>query len=194
MTRSRRVLSMVAGVLCLALAGCTAGPPSRPAVTAAPPADPMAGLFPQIAAAGPRQLGPTCLTDREIQADLFTRLRTQMMVTGLTCAALLDRPELFTAYQGFLHTHGDVVLLVQQELGWVLSRGRPGSPDRLFDTYVTGLANEESVLAADISPVRYCTLRSDQFQTASRFTAWDLQAYLDEAWRRQVALYPRCAA
>lgn len=134
------------------------------------------------------------MTDREIQADLFTRLRTQMMVTGLTCAALLDRPELFNAYQGFVHTHGDVVRLVQRELGWVLSRGRPGNPDRLYDTYITGLANEESVLAADISPVRYCTLRSDQFQVASQFTAWDLQAYLDEAWRRQVELYPRCAA
>lgn len=195
MPTPRCSLSALLVIVCFAVAGCTTGQPARsPEPLAVVREDPMAGLFPQISETGPRHLNSVCMTDRQIQADLFTRLRTQMMVTGLTCASLLERPDLFYSYQGFLQNHGNVVRVVQQELGWVLSAGRSGRADRLYDTYVTGLANEESVLAADISPARYCSIRSSQFQRASQFSAWDLQAYLDEAWRREVELYPRCAA
>lgn len=134
----------------------------------------------------------SCLTDSEIAAEQFIKLHTVLMVTGLTCNGAFQDPQLFGHYQTFTINHQDRVRDAQQVLARFLGRYRSGNPNRLFDTYRTELANDESLLVLDVSPTAYCRAQYQRFYDLAELDEEDLQAYIDEAVDRYREYYLSC--
>ena len=134
----------------------------------------------------------SCLTDTEIAAEQFIMLHTVLMVTGLTCNRAFSDPELFGHYRTFTFNHQDRVRDAQQVLARFLGRYRQGNPNRLFDTYRTEMANDESLLVMDVSPTAYCRAQQQRFYDLAELGAEELQAYLDQAVDRYREHYLSC--
>src|SRR5690606_22051810 len=128
------------------------------------------------------------------EADQFIRLHTYLMVTGLSCQEQLRNPNLFVEYSAFTADHGRRLRDAQSVLGQFLRSQLRGNNARLFDTYRTEMANDESKVVSDVSSGRYCQARGQQFTSARGFNEIELQAYLDEAVERYRATYNACSA
>src|SRR3546814_14616576 len=84
------------------------------------------------------------MTEDEMLADHFIKLRTEIMITGLTCPVPYQDPDLYTRYVDFTFEHQDRILASQKVLGRLLGRIKKGRNDRLFDSFHKKLANTES--------------------------------------------------
>lgn len=166
-----------AAVAVLLLAGCAGSDDVAERVDEAQ----LAALFPDIVDYQPSYPPGTCMTDEEIRADQLTKLRTEMMITGLSCPAQYRDPDLYARYVGFTTSHQDWIRDSQDTLGRVLQRSQRGNPERLFDSYLTEMANNESQNVSKVSTARYCQARWQQFNAVSQFDDEDLQHYLDVA-------------
>jgi hypothetical protein len=181
-------MTLLVGV---SLAACNAEPPPPPP---APPPDPLAGLFPpQVAeyydVAHP---GDACLSEAELRSEMLIRLRNDLMVASLTCRSAYGGQEAFADYVDFTVTHQERIRESQHVLGDFLGRYLGGSRARLFDTYITEMANVEAQTVIAMGPPAYCSARRQQFDRAVEFDAVALNEYLDEAMRRFRSEYAMC--
>lgn len=133
----------------------------------------------------------TCLTDEEIEAEAMIVLHNVLMVTGLQCDAYVSDP-LFYRYTAFTATHQNSLRDAQTVLGQYLGRHKSGNRNRLFDTYRTRLANDESQLALRLSPKQYCQARIQQFSEVADFVAEEFRAFAREAADRRRNAYKTC--
>lgn len=133
-----------------------------------------------------------CVTEDEMAADILARVRTEMMLIGLTCHSIYDEPTLYNRYVDFTVGNRDVIVDAQRTVGGFLGRYQRGSRARLFDTYITELANEESEVIRAESAWRYCESRRDRFFTFAEMQEPDLQAYLSEVADTAQDLYTPC--
>lgn len=169
-------------------AAAVAPPAAGSAVAAA--RDPM---FPDLVAFAPtNHPAGSCVTEDELVADQFIRLHTEMMVAGLTCQGAYGDPGLFTKYAEFTRDHQDRVRDSQSVLADFLGKYMSGNQNRLFDTYRTEMANDESQLVIDVSAGRYCQAMRDKFYAAADFGTGDLDSYLDEALAHYRSKYQVC--
>lgn len=134
----------------------------------------------------------SCLTESEIAAEQFIMLHTVLMVTGLTCNGAFRDPQLFGHYQTFTVNHQDRVRDAQQVLARFLGRYQRGNPNRLFDTYRTELANDESLLVLDLTPTNYCRAQYQRFYDLAELNEEGLQDYIDRAVDRYREHYLSC--
>lgn len=198
--RRRRLGAALVAASVLALAGCvtsdSAGTPETVArVIEAETGQPHGPLFPEL----PMQAASVhpangCLTADEAAAHHIVRLHTELMVTGLTCRAYFEDEGLFDHYQTFTYEHQDSIRASQRTLANYLARYRSGNSNRLFDTYRTGMANNESLLVQSLSASRYCSARRDQFYAAARLTPAEMGDYLTQAAERYRDSYTACGS
>lgn len=151
--------------------------------------DPM---FPDLVAFETRHPEGACTTDNEVLADQLVRLHTQLMITGLTCHAPYDDPDLFVTYFDFTQAFQHRIRDSQRTLGDFLGRYMGGNRNRLFDTYRTRIANAESQTVIDVSAARYCAAQQERFYRVTTFGEEDLSAYLQEAATHYRPHYPAC--
>lgn len=171
----------------LALAAC-----SGPDETVPDDAQLADELFPEVVDYRPAYPPGTCMTEEEILADQFMKLRTEMMITGLTCPAQYQDPTLFRRYVTFTADHQERIRDSQRMLGALLSRIKKGSGKRLFDTHVTEMANTESHAVSTVSTGLYCQARWQQFNAVAAFDNEDLRRYLEQAAERHRDAYDVC--
>ena len=204
----RNVIWMAAALL--ALTGCqtdgslkspqsarpVAAPPADAAASTAPtrPGSPDHPMFPELAAFEPGRLPGACMTESELHADQFIRLHTAMMVAGLTCNVSFSDDNVFAHYQSFTITHQSMIRSSQRVLANYLGRHGSGNRHRLFDTYRTEVANDESQLVIDVSSGRYCEALRAKFYAAAEFSPADLNSHLEEAVARYRESYNVCAS
>jgi len=173
------------------VASCGGEPPPPPP---APTVDPLAGLFPPIfddyfALDHPPG---SCVTEEEMEADLMIRLRNEVMVSSLTCQSAYGGDQAFIDYVNFTTVHAPAIRDGQETLGNFLGRYLGGSRARLFDTYITEMANTESQTVINVSPGRYCSARRTQFEAATDFDRAALDRYLTQAMVEYGENYPLC--
>src|SRR3546814_17582575 len=80
----------------LLVVGCSGS--DEPTETAAAPPD--YGLFPSVIDYAPAYPPGTCMTEDEMLADQFITLRTEIMITGLTCPGPYQDPKLYPRRSG----------------------------------------------------------------------------------------------
>lgn len=140
----------------------------------------------------PNRLPPgACLSEREIRADQFARLRSNMMVVGLTCRSIYEGNP-FNSYMQFTVDTAGSIRSVQQTLAGLLGRYGGGNSNRLVDTYVTELANDEQGVIREFGPEVYCNARRDQFLAVTAYDDAAVSEWIDGAVARRGDLYPRC--
>ncbi|MEQ9815548.1 MAG: hypothetical protein RLO50_22440 [Azospirillaceae bacterium] len=172
------------------VASCAEPPPPPPP----PRVDPLAGLFPPIFDDYFELAHPpgACVTQEEMEADLMIRLRNEVMVSSLTCQSAYGGDQAFIDYVNFTTVHAPSIRNGQETLGNFLGRYLGGSRARLFDTYITEMANQESQTVINVSPGRYCAARRTQFETATDFDQSELDRYLTQAMVEYGENYPLC--
>lgn len=140
----------------------------------------------------PNRLPPNaCLSEREIRADQFARLRSHMMVVGLTCRSIYDGDP-FNEYMQFTVNTAGSIRSVQQTLAGMWGRYGGGNSNRLVDTYVTELANDEQGVIREFGPEVYCTARRDQFVAVTQYDDAAVSEWLDGAVTRRANGYTPC--
>ncbi|MCB9958982.1 MAG: hypothetical protein H6843_10300 [Rhodospirillaceae bacterium] len=108
-----------------------------------------------------REPGPeSCMPWQQAYAETVLRLHTQMMVTSLSCEDAYERPDLYNDYRRFTADRAD--LLRQAE---TTTAARLNGDEQDFDSYRTGLANDEAQLAGDVGVSVYCAARQARFHT-----------------------------
>ena len=185
MTRSARLIATIMLTGTLTGACSLLGFQDQAAVPEPADAPQLASLeimFPDFTEYQPDNLpAGSCMTEQEIQGEQFIKLHTELMVTGLTCGAAYRDPALFSQYQDFTVTHQDRIRRTQTLLADFLGRYRSGNRNRLFDTYRTEVANNESQQVLDVTAAQYCARQRNRFYTASAFTDAELDAFLANA-------------
>ncbi len=186
-----KALACLIAVMLLAAACSERTPPE----TAMPPRLTSEQLAAQRASIAPSRLpNGSCVSDELIKAEQFIRLHTELMVTGLTCAHSYNDPELFGNYQVFTAAHADRIRQVQTDLGRFLGQNQRGSNARLFDTYRTEMANDESQVVIAVTHDGYCQAQREAFYTVARLNPQDLDAYLSQVAERSRDTYRTCSA
>ncbi|HET8727934.1 MAG TPA: hypothetical protein VFO41_10515 [Alphaproteobacteria bacterium] len=171
-----KVRSRLAPLAVLLLAAC-----SGKDVAETPAPQVSYGLFPNLVDYRPMYPQGTCMTEIEVLADQFIKLRTEMMITSLTCPTSYRDPELYKRYVDFTFDHQDEITASQETLGDLLGRIKRGNDRRLFDTFQTEMANVESQNVSKVSVNTYCQARWEQFNAVAQFDPEELTAYLKEA-------------
>lgn len=184
-----RCLAKLIGATML-LAGCASAPPPAPA----PQPAPNRGLFPSelVQYYDVDHPSDACLSDQELRSELLVRLRNDLMVSSLTCRQAFGGQQAFLDYVNFTTVHQQPIRTSQEVLGSFLGRYIGGSRARLFDTYITEMANVESQTVIAMGPARYCAARRQQFSQAVDFDRAGLERYLDEAVNRFRGEYNMC--
>lgn len=197
---------MMLGVLAMAfvLAACqTTSPPEEQsavktaeALAARPPATPGAGdgtLYPDLVPFEVANHPPgSCMSEEEISADLFLRIRTELMVTGLTCHAYYDEPRLYDRYMTFTVDHQAHIRKVQDVMGRFFAHNQRGNRNRLVDEYITRTANGESRVMRAVSTKKYCEGRRAQYEALTSFDTAELLSHLDAGVERYRLAYSVC--
>ena len=156
------------------------------------PTTPANAMFPDLPRAMPPRPAGACYDEPEIRAEEMVRLRTQMMLAGLTCRGSFQTPDVFGVYQAFIVSQQSAIRDAQTTLGRFLSRYQGGSPGRLYDTFQTELANNEQRQLLTHGAGNFCFQFEDKFNRAAQFTPADLSSYLDQAVQRYQGEYPGC--
>ncbi len=186
-----RLIASLAIVL-LVVSGCDG---DRAPATSAVPRPDLERLAQQRAALAQSRLpSNACVNEDLINAEQFVRLHTEMMVAGLTCAAAFHDQATFGAYQNFTAAHADRIRRVQTQVGNFLARNQRGNGARLFDTYRTEMANDESQVVIAMSPNEYCRAMRDQYYQVAQLNAQQLDTYLTDAVQRTRGGYRVCSA
>ncbi len=192
-----RVLSFVLALFALAacqtesasVAGGGGGGGATPAARPAAAADP---LFPDLPrAVSPRPSG-ACYNESEIRAEEMVRLRTQMMLAGLTCRGSFGAQDVFAVYQTFIVAQQASIRDAQNTIGRMLSRYQGGSPGRLYDTFQTQMANNEQRQLLNHGAGNFCFQFENKFNRAAQFSPTELNSYLDRAVQQYQSDYPSC--
>lgn len=158
----------------MALAACQDAPPPKPQ---------SGGLFPDVGNYQPVNLPPKAqLTPTEVRYDLLVKLQTEMMVTGLSCKEEYNDPIIFRTFSQWVVNNDDRILDTQDKLGRLLGKYSKGNGQRLFDTYRTKMANDESQRMQRMTQVAYCLARRDQFAEVVKYTPQQLDDYLNKTY------------
>lgn len=136
----------------------------------------------------------SCMREEEIAADLFLRMRTELMVTGLTCQNHYDEPELYSRYVTFTVDHQAHIRKVQDVMGRFFARNQRGNRNRLVDEYITQTANGESRVMRTVSTKAYCKQRRPQYEALTSFTSIELLEHISTGVERYRPAYSVCAS
>jgi hypothetical protein len=162
-----------AALAALALAACQEAPPKPQS----------GGLFPDVGTYQPANLPAKAqLTPTEVRYDLLVKLQTEMMVTGLSCKEEYADPIIFRTFSQWVVNNDDRILETQDKLGRLLGKYNKGNGQRLFDTYRTKMANDESQRMQRMTQVAYCLARKDQFAEVVKYTPQQLDDYLNKSY------------
>jgi hypothetical protein len=162
-----------AAVAALALAACQEAP--KPPQTG--------GLFPDVGNYQPVNLPPKAqLSPTEVRYDLLVKLQTEMMVTGLSCKEEFRDPIIFRTFSQWVVNNDDRILETQDKLGKLLGKYNKGNGARLFDTYRTKMANDESGRMQRMTQAAYCLARQDQFAEVVKYNPQQLDDYLNKTY------------
>lgn len=187
----RLIASLAAAVLLVSACDSDRTPP----VVAAPPRPDLERLAQQRAALAQSRLpSNTCVNDDMITAEQFVLLHTELMVAGLTCASAFNDQAAFGAYQNFTTAHANRIRQVQTQVGNFLARHQRGNGARLFDTYRTEMANDESQVVIAMSPNEYCRAMHEQYYQVAQLNPQQLDAYLSDTVQRTRGGYRVCSA
>ncbi|WP_155888765.1 hypothetical protein [Inquilinus limosus] len=149
----------------------------------APPKPQTGGLFPDVGNYQPVNLPAKAqLTPTEVRYDLLVKLQTEMMVTGLSCKEEYNDPTIFRTFSQWVVNNDDRILDTQDKLGKLLAKYNKGNGARLFDTYRTKMANDESQRMQRMTQVAYCLARKDQFAEVVKYTPQQLDDYLNKSY------------
>lgn len=149
----------------------------------APPKPQSGGLFPDVGNYQPANLPPKAqLTPTEVRYDLLVKLQTEMMVTGLSCKEEYNDPIIFRTFSQWVVNNDDRILDTQDKLGKLLGKYNKGNGARLFDTYRTKMANDESQRMQRMTQGAYCLARKDQFAEVVKYTPQQLDDYLSKSY------------
>jgi hypothetical protein len=182
-----RVRTCLIALSAVVLAGCLGSDREEPKQALRSYGD---TLFPQLAEVASYHPADSCASEEAIRADLLTQLRAGMMVTGLTCRGHFGEDKVFDRYMDFMVDHQSAIRDSQRTLGRFIGSYQRGNQNRLFDTYITRLANDESQLVNDLSAAQYCAARQAQFFAVSDFESDDeLEDYLDQWASRRAGVY-----
>lgn len=164
---------VAAALAALALAACQEAP--KPPQTG--------GLFPDVGNYQPANLPPKAqLTPTEVRYDLLVKLQTEMMVTGLSCKEEFKDPIIFRTFSQWVVNNDDRILETQDKLGKLLGKYNKGNGARLFDTYRTKMANDESGRMQRMTQAAYCLARQDQFAEVVKYNPQQLDDYLNKTY------------
>ena len=164
---------VAAALAALALAACQEAP--KPPQTG--------GLFPDVGNYQPANLPPKAqLTPTEVRYDLLVKLQTEMMVTGLSCKEEFRDPIIFRTFSQWVVNNDDRILETQDKLGKLLGKYNKGNGARLFDTYRTKMANDESGRMQRMTQTAYCLARQDQFAEVVKYNPQQLDDYLNKTY------------
>ncbi|MGK9165781.1 hypothetical protein KXR53_05760 [Inquilinus limosus] len=156
----------------------------------APPKPQTGGLFPDVGNYQPVNLPAKAqLTPTEVRYDLLIKLQTEMMVTGLSCKEEYNDPAIWRAFNQWTVNNDDRILDTQDKLGKLLAKYNKGNGARLFDTYRTKMANDESQRMQRMTQVAYCLARKDQFAEVVKYTPQQLDEYLSKSYELLHARY-----
>lgn len=197
-------LAAVALAVAVLAGGCTTTGPieeapalkSAEALAARPPDVPRAGdgaLYPDLVPFQVNNHPPgSCMMEEEIAADLFLRIRTELMVTGLTCHAYYEEPRLYDQYMNFTVDHQAQIRKVQDIMGRFFARNQRGNRNRLVDQYITRSANSESRVMRAVSTKIYCQKRRAQYDALTGFSDAELLEHLGKGVERYKPAYSIC--
>ncbi|WP_144445653.1 hypothetical protein [Inquilinus limosus] len=161
----------------------------------APPKPQTGGLFPDVGNYQPANLPPKAqLTPTEVRYDLLVKLQTEMMVTGLSCKEEFNDPIIFRTFSQWVVNNDDRILDTQDKLGKLLGKYNKGNGARLFDTYRTKMANDESQRMQRMTQGAYCLARKDQFAEVVTYTPQQLDDYLNKSYELLHARYNEVGA
>lgn len=164
----------VAALAAMALAACQEAPPPKPQT---------GGLFPDVGNYQPVNLPAKAqLTPTEVRYDLLVKLQTEMMVTGLSCKEEFKDPIIFRTFSQWVVNNDDRILETQDKLGRLLGKYGKGNGQRLFDTYRTKMANDESQRMQRMTQAAYCLARQDQFAEVVKYNPQQLDEYLNKTY------------
>lgn len=165
----RAMMALGAG---LVLAGCQ---------TTQPDTGGGAGMFPDPAGYRPVNMPPgVTMTPEQIRMDQLVKLQTELMIVSLTCDQQYRNPTLYNSYAQWTMVNQAELNRVQDEMGRFLGAHFPGSNARVFDTYRTKMANDESAVVNRMGIAAYCRARKDQYMTATAYTPAQLRTYVDQ--------------
>lgn len=122
-----------------------------------------------LLAALPALAAPSCLTPAEQRAGLLRQMHQDMQVAALKC------PELGAAHREYLRRFGPVLADNARTLKEHFTRNAGGEGQRLFDRYLTRLANKAS--RASQHQADYCEAEAALFETALRLKPAQLEAF-----------------
>ncbi|MFE0753948.1 hypothetical protein ACFW16_08355 [Inquilinus sp. NPDC058860] len=149
----------------------------------APPKPQTGGLFPDVGNYQPVNLPAKAqLTPTEVRYDLLVKLQTEMMVTGLSCKEEFRDPIIFRTFSQWVVNNDDRILETQDKLGRLLAKYNKGNGQRLFDTYRTKMANDESQRMQRMTQTAYCLARQDQFAEVVKYNPQQLDEYLNKTY------------
>ena len=121
------------------------------------------------AQAATRQAG--CYSGADIEADQAVRFQTQLMVVSDICRD--------PAYNNFSQRMREALAAYQRQLVDHYRRSGGGSAERVFDTFMTRLANEFSLAAGHQSVTEVCKGAAPLMATANGFASTaDFRKYI----------------
>ena len=121
------------------------------------------------AQAATRQAG--CYSGADIEADQAVRFQTQLMVVSDICRD--------PAYNNFSQRMREALAAYQRQLVDHYRRSGGGSAERVFDTFMTRLANEFSLEAGHQSVTEVCKGAAPLMATANGFASTaDFRKYI----------------
>lgn len=150
-------------------------------------------MFPELARFSPPHPAGACVNEPELLAEQFMKLHTELMVTSLTCHDAYQDGNLFNQYRQFTVNHQNRIRDSQTALERFLGRYQHGNRARLFDTYRTLMANNESQTVINVSHNTYCQAQRERFYRIANFSDADLQSYIDQAATRYRDRYRVCS-
>jgi hypothetical protein len=121
------------------------------------------------AQAATREAG--CYSGADIEADQAVRFQTQLMVVSDICRD--------TTYNSFSQRMREALAAYQRQLVDHYRRSGGGSAERVFDTFMTRLANEFSLAAGHQSVTEVCQGAAPLMATANGFASTaDFRKYI----------------
>lgn len=114
----------------------------------------------------------TCYRNGEIQADQAVRFQAQLMVLSDTCGS--------ASYTDFSRRNAATLADYQQTLIGHFRRADGRSADRVFDRFITELANKMSLSYGKQSVAALCTHSADFLATAQGLNRREFVHYVDK--------------